>query len=135
MAFDDNLKGVRDYIVTAIKGVWGNTSHEPPEMVNSLPFTLVTTSGVSMEPETLGASDEALVTYTIGGAFAKVGNLDDAKITKFHQARDALLADPHANDNCTELRVVSCDFTDQDPKDNRYEVVMVVEARISADRP
>lgn len=134
MSFAGDLKGTRDYIVTAVKGVWGTTTHEPPEIPITPPFTWVQTVGVTIEPSSIGY-DKVTVVWSVAGRFDKVTNLDDAKIDKLHAVRDAILADPHAGGYCTMVDVVGAEFSDRDPKDPYYEVEITVTAVIEAARP
>lgn len=136
MAFNDDLKGTRDYLLDAVRGVWGLSSHEPPELESPTPFVLVMVDSIRFEPDSIASSDMAYVTYIVGGRFALPTNdVDDAKIDKLHSARDAILADLHAGNFATEIMVTAADLSDADTKDDEYEVVLTVEAMISADRP
>lgn len=134
MAFEDDVKGTRDYLVTAIKGVWGTTSHEPPKITTPNPFTQVVVANMSFEPLSVSSSDMALVTFVIGGSFDASGPTNDEAIEKIHDARDAILADTHAGGFATSVQLDQADIIDDDPKDGEYQIVLQVSAKISADR-
>lgn len=134
MAFKDDLKGTRDYLVTKTVATWGVSSHEPPKVKVSEPFTLIELEEITFEPESISSSDTAFATFSIAGQFEVGGPVDNDRMEKISDLRAAILTDPHAGNFATSLQVTAATVGGGAIGEKFYQVFMTVVAEISADR-
>lgn len=134
MAFKDDVKGTRDYLVTQAKTVWGTASHEPAFIKVNEPFTLIQIEGMTFEPESIASSDTAYVEFSIAGQFEVSGPVDNTRIELISDLRAAILNDPHAGGFATSLMVTAASVDGAAIGEKFYQVYMTVVAEISADR-